>query len=110
MMLVSGIYETSKSIAARGGKSYVGNDEMDYECESADLQLKHSDKGPGAMKLAVFSDLLYAIADTIFSHGLHVEVKLDVWDGRLHVGTGWLLNTDHPRASSGRRDLRLLEE
>lgn len=91
----------TKAIAARGGKAYASIDELDFESASADLQMKHSDRGPGAMKLSVYADLLFAIFDAIFSHALVVEVKLDVWDGRLHVGTGWLLNMDHPQVRPG---------
>ena len=109
MTLSRGLFSMTKSIAARGGKALAGNDELDYDSESSDLMMKHSDQGPGAMKLTVFSDLLYGIGQVVYSHGLHVEVKLDVWDGRLHVGTGWLLNKDHPQARNGKRDFRQLE-
>ncbi|KAL8785567.1 MAG: hypothetical protein Q9195_008585 [Heterodermia aff. obscurata] len=98
MCLTSGLLGMTRAIAARGGKSLVGKDELEFDYESADLQLEHSDQGPGGMELAVLADLLYGIAFVIFADGLHVEVKLDVWDGRLHVGTGWLLNKDHPQA------------
>ena len=95
----------TRSIAARGNNALVVNDELELDWESADLLMHHSDRGPGAMQLRVFSNLLYAVADTVYYHGLHVEVKLDVWEKNVHVGTGWLLNKDHPKAKTGRQSL-----
>ena len=96
----------TRSIAARGGKALAGKDELIFDYQSADLQLQHSDRGPGGMELAVLADLLFGIAHVIYADGLFVEVKLDVWEGRLHVGNGWLLNKDHPQSRTGRRGLR----
>ena len=101
MCIGTGLHVMTKSIAARGGKAYVSDDNLDFEWSSADLQMKHSDQGPGAMKLSVYADLLFAILEALFTQGLHLEVKLDVWDGRLHVGNGWLLNLDHPPGRPG---------
>ena len=91
----------TRSIAARGATALASKDELIFDYQSADLQLEHSDQGPGGMELAVLADLLYGIAHVIFADGLHVEVKLDIWDGRLHVGNGWLLNKDHPLSRIG---------
>ena len=101
MCLTRGLLIATRSIAARGGKALASKAELEFDYQSADLQLEHSDQGPGAMKLAVLADLLYGIAYVMYADGLHVEVKLDVWDGRLHVGNGWLLNKDHPQARTG---------
>ena len=106
MCLTQALLMMTRAIAARGGKALVSKDELDFDYQSADLQLEHSDQGPGGMELAVLADLLFGIAHVIFADGLHVEVKLDIWDGRLHVGNGWLLNKDHPQSRTRQRHLR----
>ena len=97
------------SIAARGKDALANVDEMDLEFESVDLRMKHSVSGPGAMKLSVYSDLLFGLTDAVFQHGLYVEAKLDVWDKRIHVAEGWLLNMDHPQVQPGRSRIQSLE-
>ena len=99
----------TRSIAARGRDALTNDAELQMEMGTADLYMKHSQSGPGAMKLSVFSDLLYGISHMVYDGGLFVEVKLDVWDNRVHVGEGWLLNMDHPPIKPGQRRLERLK-
>ena len=110
MCSAQGLHTMTQSIATRGKDALANKNELEMEWESADLWMQHSGSSPGAMRLSVFSDLLFGITDIIFAHGLHVEVKLDVWDSHVHVGQGWLLNKDHLEVKHRWPDLQRLKQ
>ena len=93
-----GLHRLSQRIATRGLSSPLRKDERAIVIGSSSLKVVDSDVSPYFMTTGVMTDLLYGLADVLFTGHWYMEATIDIWSGnpQKHVGHGYLINRYTP--------------